>query len=212
MRKFETILCGGEVPTGFDGFPGASGGGLGTGGSGGVGNGGGDGEPGGVDTTAVRLTSVVLNDGAGDGPSVDVNQDNCSTATQGTPTIRFEPFFDTTVRVRVVNNTNSDVRFTSLSYTVPNSDGSGTRFTSQRIAFIGSSEVAANGGASTLVTLFASATDGRKRFTGNNVNIPTDLGFTNFTVTLEGVNDRGESIVASGSGVGSFANFDRCDG
>ncbi|RIL12175.1 MAG: hypothetical protein DCC75_00895, partial [Proteobacteria bacterium] len=53
-RKFETIRCSGDIPTGFSGFPGAAGGTLGVGTGGGGSADQGDGGAGGTDEGGVR--------------------------------------------------------------------------------------------------------------------------------------------------------------
>ena len=202
-RKFETIQCTGGVPTGFAGFGGATGGGLG----GGVDTTDGSGI-GGTDTDGVRMTSILLfdtGDASGDDgtTSIDVAISACPDAET------VEPFFDTLIKVGVINNTNQLIRFTKLKYTVLDSDGAGTTFTSKELSLIGEAEVLPSGGENQFITLFADVIGGVKHFAGSSTAIPA-LGFRVVTVRLIGTNDLGEEIVVAGRTTLSFDNFYRC--
>ena len=201
LRQFVTIHCTGAVPAGADLFPGAAGGGLGTGG---VGAGGGD----------VRITAVSLRDNPSsptqEGVQVDVLQGLCGTAPDTTP----ETFGDTFVRIKVVNNTNFDINFSSLRYSVPNPTGSGGTFNSSAIAFLGQAFAGADGGEATLDALiFSSAGAGADKFFVNqssgNVGIGA-IGFRNITFTVSGTDSKGDSVSASGQTAVSFNNYNRC--
>lgn len=221
-RQLVDVKCRGPVPTGFTGFPGAAGGTLGGGSdtsdSGGVG---------GSDTDGVRLTRLVFNDaGSGDIDSInfaiDTDQDLCTleqpAVDPGTPTPTprtvFEPFFDTSLLVRVINNTNQAIQFSSMSYRVLNAGSlanNGSDFVSDTVSFIGESNaVEGGGGSGDFAMLVFNASGGQKFLVGSSTAIPSSLGFKTVEVTLTGTNDLGDTITVSGSITLDFANFDRC--
>ena len=204
-RKFVDIKCVGPIPVGFAGFPGAAGGGLGTGGVGGSNDGG----VGGVNPEGVRITSISVSDSGDESSttSIDTVLSDCDT---DATTFTGEPFFDTTATLKVVNNSNSTIRFTSLKYTVPNASGSGSSsFTSSSIGLIG--EASPNGGESTFssIIIFDASSLG-KRFHGASSNIPSSLGFRNVTFSLSGTNDQGDSVTITGSKALSFDGYNNC--
>jgi hypothetical protein len=204
-RKFVDVKCVGPIPVGFSGFPNSAGGGLGTGGA----DTSQDGGLGGSDSSGARITSIEVSD-TGDSTSttsIDVVMDDCD---EVATTFTAEPFFDTQVTLKVVNNSNSTIRFTSLRYTVPNASGaSSSSFASSSISLIG--EAAPNGGESTFSSiLLFKAVDLGKRFQGASSNIPSSLGFRNITFSLSGTNDQGDSVTITGSKALSFDNFGRC--
>ncbi len=204
-RKFVTIKCKGPIPNGFNGFDGAAGGGLGTGGA--AGNE--DGGLGGTNPNGVRIADISISD-SGDSSSttsIDTVLSDCDTdASTFTP----EPFFDTTVTLKVVNNSNSNIRFTGLRYKVPNASGSGSAsFTSSNISLIG--DAAPNGGEATFSSIIIIDANGLgKRFHGASANIPSSLGFRNVTFTLTGTNDLGDTVTITGSKALSFDGFNNC--
>lgn len=204
-RKFVDIKCSGPIPNGFTGFPGAAGGGLGTGGSGGAQDGG----VGGVNPEGVRITNISISDNGGSGAttSIDTVLSDCDTEPT---TFTGEPFFDTQATFKVVNNSNLNIRFTSLRYTVPNASGSGSSsFTSSPISLIG--EAAPNGGESTFssIVIFDAVSLG-KRFNGASANIPASLGFRNVTFALTGTTDLGDEVTITGSQALSFDGYNNC--
>lgn len=204
-RKFVTIKCSGPIPNGFNGFDGAAGGGLGTGGA--AGNE--DGGLGGTNPEGVRITEISISD-SGDTSSttsIDTTLSDCDTdATTFTP----EPFFDTTVTLKVLNNSNSNIRFTSMKYSVPNASGSGSAtFTSSSISLIG--EAAPNGGEATFSSILIFDANGLgKRFNGASANMPSSLGFRNVTFSITGTNDLGDTVTITGSKALSFDGFNNC--
>lgn len=206
-RKFVDIKCSGPVPNGFTGFPGAAGGGLGTGGAA-------DSEDGGLGGTnpdGVRITTIAVSD-QGDNSattSIDTLLSDCDS---DPATFTGEPFFDSTVSLTVVNNSNSSIRFTGLRYSVPNASGPGSStFTSNRISLNGTASP--NGGVSTFssIVIFDANTLG-KRFFGASANIPTSLGFRNVTFALDGTNDQGDQVTITGSIALSFDTYNNCGG
>jgi len=219
LRKFADIKCTGDVPSGFDGFPGAAGGGLGTGG---VQNPG-DGEPGGVDSTDVLVTGITALDDpsspSSEGDQIDTAVDICTPDDPTTTTneLVLEPFSDTRIKFRVVNNSNSTIRFNSFSYKVPNFDGTGRTFESSSIAFIGDTSVEASGGEVSLSALVfavrsSETTSGTKFFinsSSGNRGID-EIGFRNVTFTLTGTTALGQTVTVSGRTVFSFNDYNHC--
>lgn len=211
LRQFITIHCRGDVPAGFDGFAGASGGTLGSGGVD-VQD---DAGAGGTNTDGIRVTGVTLLDnpnGTSTGVQVDVVQGTCGTA----PDLTAEPFTDTAVRFTVVNNTNSNIRFDSFTYSVPNATGANTgTFRSSTINFIGEATASAEGGEATLNALLFSATGPtaatNKYFVDNSGGTAIGLlGFRNVTFTIRGTTARGEAVSVTGTTAIAFSGYDRC--
>ncbi|RMG44744.1 MAG: hypothetical protein D6719_01305 [Candidatus Dadabacteria bacterium] len=199
-RKFQRIVCEGPVPSGFTGFSGAGGGGLGGGSF--VSE---DGGAGGTDTSGFSIQSVkVADDGnlSGDGSfEIDTSQGTCGTP----PDTTSEPFFDSFLVVKVLNNLTSEVRCNSLTYTIPNSGISGFS-TSSSISFVGVAD--ANGSEATFVVHFMDANSGGKLPVGASSNIGS-IGFRNVSVRLSCKTDL-ESFSVSKSVSLSFDNYSRC--
>lgn len=212
-RKAVTVKCTGDVPTGFDGFPPpVGGGGLG----GGVSDGN-EGGPGGafgsVRITNVRAFDSGSQDDSGASSSIDTLQGTCGTGTD----ITAEPFFDTSLGVTVVNNSNTAIQFTSMKFKVSNADGLGSSYTSPSMGLIGeSTALDAMGGTQTFYVLAFDAVsdsfagESNKRFAGANSAMPTALGFRNVAVTLTGTNGFGETVSVKGTVALSFDNFNKC--
>lgn len=208
LRRFVTFVCEGDIPAGFTGFGGGGGGGLG----GGAVNPG-DGATGGTGLDGVRITLVEFIDdgGATTTSSIDTRQDTCN---EGDSDETCEEFFDTSVQFTVVNNSNQVVDAVSYTYTVSDSNGSGSSYTSPSLALNGQ-EVLPSGGTATFTALFAEVISGvdadscplGKRFTDNSTAIPSDLGFTNITFRITVRNENGDSDVISVRGSASFDNF-----
>jgi len=193
-RAFVTIHCVGEVPAGFTGWPGAAGGSLG----------------GGVDTTgddegifAVRITGIAFIDTGGTATTntIDVVQITCP---DGSP----EPFYDTQIKITVVNNSNEDVEFNEYKYEVPNYKG-GATFESNRLSISGG-PIASGGGEKTLTALFLRASGGRKYYYKNELITSSMQGFKNVKVTLYGTNSEGEAVSISARTSMSLGSYDRC--
>lgn len=208
-REIVTINCEGPVPTGFAGFPGAAGGGLGLG-SGGIDNDT-DAGPGGVDTAqGVQIISLALLDtgdlGASGSASVDTTKGVCVTEDPDDVDPP-EPFFDTYIRITVRNNSSSAIQFSGYSYVIQNGS-----IKSGSIGFLGASAVGPNGKEEGLISVFAPVSgtaSGQKSFIGQSTPIGS-LGFTNYTVTLIGTNDLGDQITVKASSIATFDNFNRC--
>ncbi len=198
-RKFATVVCSGDIPAGFTGWPDAGGGGLG----------------GGVDTSGndgpldIRVSAVEFYD-TGDfensTTSIDIAQGTCGTA----PDLTAEPFFDSHIRFTITNNTNEAIRLTKYRYTVNNFNGTGGSHTSPFINFLGEVKtVDANGGAGSVFGLFLDANSGGKSLFGRNDLLTAD-GFKNMTFTIVGIKGSGEEISITVRGSASFDNFNNC--
>lgn len=197
-RQSATVRCSGDRPAGFTGFTGAGGGGLG----------GGSVDPDTIST--IRVTAVAVSDGGtteASTTSIDILQGTCTTGTETTP----EPFYDSSVKLTVTNNSPFIVRFTGLRYRVSNGTDSGGTFTSSAIAVNGEAAtgVDANGGKGTVDSLFLDASGNGKRYIGSSTNIPTP-GIRNVTFILTGTTEIGEEFEVTGSTALSFDNFNRC--
>ena len=215
-RKFVDIKCTGDVPNGFDGFPGSAGGGLGSGGVQVPDEGG---SPGGENSGDVRITAVSVLDNPGsnaEGSQIDIAQDVCTPDDLSTPAneLVVEPFTDTFIKIKVVNNSSSTIRFTRVTYSVPNFDNTGRTFESSNISLIGETTVEAEGGEVDIQSLIFSVTGtgGDKFFVNaSSGNRPIgSIGFRNVSFTLSGTNSSGETVQATGTVVLSFTNYGRC--
>ncbi|NLF25471.1 MAG: hypothetical protein GX589_07415 [Deltaproteobacteria bacterium] len=194
-RSFVSIHCVGDVPAGFTGWPNAAGGTLG----------------GGVDTTGddtggfgVNITGIAFIDqgGTDESNTIDVLQDDCPDGSE-------EPFFDTQVKITVVNNTAEDLEFNSYSYVVENYDGKGSSFDSGSLNISGGA-ISAAGGEISYQGLFLRASDGRKYFYDKQVINTGMYGFKNVRFTLYGRNSLGEGVKVSGSTSVSFNDYNNC--
>lgn len=198
-RKSATVICQGAVPNGFDGYPGG----------GGLGGGSADDDT----ISRVRITDVSVYDtGSQDTAttSIDITQSSCDDGS-GTPTV--EPFYDSSVKFTVVNDSRFVVRFTTMKYTVTNASSSGGTVSSGTISLTGPASVAVdgNGGSSTISSLLFDASGGGKRIYGSSSNISI-AGFKNVKFTLNGENELGESFTITASTALSFDSFNRCSG
>ncbi len=203
-RKFGTIKCEGEVPAGFDGFPDASGGGLGTGGVS-VND---DGEPGGDSISGVRVSNLAVFDVDETGTfGIDIAQnDDCNAdGTQDDP----EPFLQNLAELTLENNSNQTIRVVSMRFTVANVDGSGTgSYTSPSIS--ANAEVGPNGDTASVRIPFTTFVSGGKAFIGRTTAI-TAL-FRNMTFTVRIRNQSGEEANISAPIGVDYQNFDNCSG
>ncbi|MFO0416769.1 MAG: hypothetical protein ACK5Y6_05720 [Pseudomonadota bacterium] len=204
-RKFATVNCTGEIPSGFQGFPGAAGGGLG----------------GGTQTNDdgdVRIISAFFEDdgnfdsSSGSGASVDIS--GISDCDLSTPKIEVEPFYDTYVVLGVKNNLSEQVRFTSFRYSVSDVDGRGTEFTSKSLGLTQESEstLAADGGSSNIIMPIFKAYNGAKYAgdpMGSGIRI-SNRSLQTVTFELTGETASGESVSISARATASFGDFDRC--
>ncbi len=206
-RKFVSVRCTGDIPSGFQGFPGAAGGGLG----------------GGAQTNDdgdVRIVSAgFVDDGStlsGDvltSEAVDISQDgDCDNL--GT-TADQEPFFVTYVKLKVENNLAQRVRFSYLQYSVSNVDGNGTEFTSKRLAIteeVDSSLSSSSAGSATIFVPVFNAYGGGK-YVGDPLGVGIQITNTSLqavSFSLVGETASGEAVEISAQATASFGNYNRC--
>lgn len=204
-RKFESIVCTGDVPTGFAGFPDAAGGGLG----------------GGVavieddDDFAVRITSILFTDANKQTTSIDSTMDlDCDNDTDTPADIEF--FTDTTVAFQVENNSSNIVRITEYKYLVADF-GLGGSYETPWISLIGeqgSQTIDSDGDSATFTALFLDAHEGSKRYFGRDDKVSdygeSGEGFKNITFTLRGENSAGETITLKAKTAISIDDFNNC--
>lgn len=206
-RRFVTVNCTGDVPSGFQGFPGAAGGGLGGGSQT-------------NDDGDVRITSAGFIDAAftsrddvpAAGTSIDISQiPDCDLDPS---TLDPEPFYDTYVKLVVENNRAEQVRFEYLQYTVADVDGQGTEFTSKRLGLTQDvdSSLAESGESSTIVMPIFKAYNFRK-YVGDPLGIGiqiTNRALITVSFILGGKTATGEPVVVRGRSTASFGDFFAC--
>lgn len=210
-RSLQSVVCEGSVPAGFTGFAGAGGGTLGIGQSPGSG---GAIPP--ANLGSIVLSDVIINENGSDTLSVDVSRGSCGFKDQngdGDATdpgdVVPEPFSDSLAKFQVQNESSEAVNFSSFSYEVSGSSGSGSAFGSSELSLSLGADVPAKGTAS-LTGLFLRANNGGKSFTGSSALISSSLGFRNVTFTLYGTSSSGRSIQVESSVGLSFGNFNKC--
>jgi hypothetical protein len=205
-RQFASVRCTGDVPSGFQGFPGAGGGGLG----------------GGVQTNDdgdVRITQASFIDESGGSSSssttssIDIVQ-NSDCNGDGVRT-DFEPFYDTYIEIKVQNNRSETVRFSYLQYTISNVDGQGTEFTSKRLGLSTESEAgaASGGGGTTSITMPIFKAFGGGKFVGDPLGVGLQIVNPALLTTkfvLVGETSSGEPVELSARATASFGSFNRC--
>lgn len=206
-RQFVSVYCTGQIPSGFTGFPGAAGGGLG-GGSQSTTDG---------DIQIVAAGFVDDGDLGGDVPvdaSIDITQStqNCDgDATTTDP----EPFYDTYAAISVTNNLSERVEFSSLKFVILNLNNTGEQFESVPIALTKQSNasVEAKGETTTIYAPIFKAASGCKfpstpqaacggAFTAN--------AFATVEFTLLGQSASGEVVTLTASTTAAFADYNRC--
>lgn len=201
-RKFATIHCEGDIPAGFNGFPNAAGGGLGTGGV----SVNPDGTEGGADISGVRITTLSVfdvSDSATFGIDIVQNNDCNADGTSDDP----EPFVQNLVKATIENNSNQAVRVTSMRFVVSNVDGSGSgSYTSPATNLNG--EADANGGTFQATVPFTTFTGSGKAFIGRTTTINSLFRNITFRFTIR--NESGETATINSSIGVDFQNFDNC--
>ncbi len=206
-RQFVGVKCTGDVPAGFEGFPGAAGGGLG----------------GGVQTSDsgdIVVRDAWFQDDGEDtstttthSASIDITQTADCDAKADTRDP--EPFYDTYVYLKVENGLTEQVRFSTLSYTFRNVDGAGTDFTSKELGLTADADsaVAANGGTKLIFMPVFKAFGGGK-FVGDPSGFGIQLtqsALKTVSFTLRGETASGKEVTLTARITGSFGNFNRCD-
>lgn len=136
-------------------------------------------------------------------PSIDIVQGSCGTSEEG--------FYDTLLRIKVANTSDTALSFKRVRFVIPDPYGSGGKLTTKRFALVGSSEVPPSDTEFTyLYVLFLDKSGAAKQYAGETENIPTNLGFRTVRVLLSGRDQLGRSISLSARTTLSFDNFDRC--
>ena len=214
-REFATVTCTGEVPSGFEGFPGAAGGGLG------------GGSPTNGDNGGVRITEISFSDAPGEtASSVDISQiADCDTETAGNQS---EPFYDTSVTVTVENQGTQAIIFTSLQYFfrdytidyVTDDDTGeltaiGRDFESRRMGITYEIGEATDVGSQSFFSVPVFKAYGGGKWVGDPFDIGTgdvidNVGVRTITVTLRGQTVLGEPIEVRGKVSAGFGGYNRC--
>ena len=205
-RRFVTINCTGEAPSGFDGFPGAAGGGLGGGSQT-------------DDNGDVRITSAgFIDNGTAtsgspvSGSSIDISQ--IADCDGNASTVDFEPFYDTYAQLAVENNRADQVRFEYLQYTVSDVDGQGTEFTSKRLGLTQEADGTQTdaGESVTIILPVFKAYNGGKYVgdpLGTGIRI-TNRALITVSFSLVGKTALGDSVVVKARSTASFGDFTAC--
>lgn len=205
-RRSVTVNCTGDVPSGFQGFPGAAGGGLGGGSQT-------------NDDGDVRITSAgFIDDGTANGSSptagssIDISQ--ISDCDGDAATVDLEPFYDTYVRLVVENNRAEQVRFEYLQYTISDVDGQGTEFTSKRLGLTQEADsTLADSGESATVIMPVFKAYNRGKYVGDPLGIGiqiTNRALITVSFTLVGKTALGESVIVRARSTASFGDFIAC--
>ena len=216
-RKFAGVQCSGEVPSGFNGFPGSAGGGLGGGSQT-------DGNEGGV-----RITSISFKDGANQDtstPSIDIVFDStdCDPDTDG---IQPEFFTDTQAVITVRNDGTQAVIFNSLQYVFKgfrvdegeNDDGDTVYipqdFPSRQIGITYESESVTEVGADSTFSVPVFKAYGGGKWVGDPEVLGTGApiendGIRTIIFTLRGETVLGEPVEITGRTSAAFGNYNGC--
>lgn len=202
-RRFVSVRCTGDTPSGFQGFPGAAGGGLG----------------GGVQTNDdgdVRISSAgFIDDGSQSqssptgGSSIDIVQ--ISDCDGDKTTVDYEPFYDTYAQLTVENNRSETVQFNYLQYSVDDVDAQGTPFTSKRLGITQESTAGANSSKTIIVPIFKAYGGGK--FVGDPLGLGIQIvnpALLTVRFTLVGETSAGETVELAAQATASFSNFNRC--
>lgn len=200
MRKFETVICTGEAPEGFDGFPNSAGGGLG-GGSADDDDGGGIG---GTNPDGIRILSInLINSSDITSKRIDTTRTVCTGGT-------LENCGDDDAQVTIVNNTNSIVRFDTASFAARQSSPTGGTVSSSQSV---TCEVGPNGAQKTCTLPFATiagvAGGSSKNFAGTSTSMSSLTGSRSVQFSFSGT-WKGEDVDVNASQNISFANYDNC--
>ena len=207
VNAFATVICTGDFPLGFVGFPDAGGGTLG----GGVANQGGqfDGAPGGSDIAAASISSLTVQDNGEPTNNIDVVLDECNANFPG-PDEESDPedFGGAELKAVVNNSGGQNILITGYSIEVPEGTGDGTStFNSGVLAITISLPTNAT---SDLTLPLAFASGGGKIYAGPGaVSIPS-MGFRNITLRLFAQNDGGDAVTLTASIGANFVNEFNC--
>lgn len=205
-RSFQTVKCTGEVPSGFQGFPGAGGQTLG----GGVQN---------NDDGSVQIIEAGFEDdgtyessSVSSDASIDITQITDCDGLLTTPA-DYEPFFDTYINLKVLNNLSERVTFSYLTYTIQ--ANSGNEFESSNIAVtrLADSSLDKDGDTGNIIVPIFTAYNGGK-WVGDPLGRGEQFvtpGFKTLNLTLVGETASGDVVNITASITGSFSNFNRCE-
>lgn len=196
-RKFAGVRCSGS---GFVDFPTAGGGTLG----GGVGGGGGS-------NGVARITQAYLVDqSSSESTSNQVDVSMTTDCDGDSATSDAEPFTDTYVKVKLLNNYSEIVTFSHLSFSVDDVDGAGNGFESGRT---GITAVAAASGGMVEVSAPIFRAYGTGKYvgdpSGNGIQIGA-VGFRTVTVTVYGETASGKEIELTSRLTAVFGTYNRC--
>lgn len=201
-RTFQRVICSGEVPNGFAGFPGAGGGGLGGGNL--ISD---DGGPGGADIAGFGIISAILSDGKVEETfTVDTTRENVC----GDDGNDDEPFEDGKVKFKFLNDSNSSIDCESYTVTVP---GVGVYGPISTGILVDSIVVNAEGGEKEVTLPLAIATNLSKVWVGSSDTIPSATGFKNvkfsFSCSKQDGGSGNDFIKSTTLGI-NFININRC--
>lgn len=210
-RQFATIKCTGNPPSGFTGFPGAGGGGLGSGG--GVldpGSGG----PGSVDGL-VRIADIQVVDISGESdavPEIDLSQSLCEggATPNDTSDDTLEGWGDDEVVITIQNDSDRVVEFTGFRYVVKAGQSNGTDYESSLIRDFARAQARAESTVTISAAIFDATVSGFKSYDRPGATIPTDGRRRNVRFTVFGVDDRGEEVSLSATVSMNFDHYGNC--
>lgn len=144
--------------------------------------------------------------------AIDTGDDEKTTAIDVVRTVcddsSAEPFYDSLLKITVVNDSLGTLQIQRVRYEVPRAYGTRAKFKSRRLVPIGSGYVPP--GETSFQALFLDATENGKTYHAKTTPIPADLGFRNVTVTLEGRDSRGAKFTLQARTALSFDEVDRC--
>lgn len=214
-RQFVSVVCTGEVPSGFAGFPGAGGGGLGGGTQA-------------SDDGDIRITDAGLLDD-GDSTSTSVSADASVDTVQAadcdvsTTAVELEPFFDTYAVLKVENNLAERVTLLYLECSVTGVDGTNNTADCGTIGLTraSGSTLEANNDSTVIQVPVFKAYNGRK-YVGNPTSgtgtqiTSSGLYTVSFKLYYQRASDEGgdgsDLPYITASAPASFGNFNRCPG
>lgn len=214
-RQFVSVGCTGDVPSGFTGFPGAGGGGLGGGTQA-------------TDDGDIQITDAGFED-QGDYSSTTVPTDASIDIVQeadcdiSTTTADTEPFYDTYAVLNVQNNLEEQVNLLYLECSVTGVDGTNNTADCGTIGLTRSSSATLDANNdSTLIQVPVFKIYNRGKYVGNPTNgtgtqiTSTGLYTVSFRLYYQKASDQGgdgtDLPYITASATASFGNVNRCPG
>jgi hypothetical protein len=205
-REFQTIVCSGEIPAGFAGFPGAGGGTLGGGSSDD-----GDADP---DVSVVSLDVFDVDPDAA-AFTIDTVQNGDCSADGSATTDDVEQFVENFWTASFTSTSGKEAKITSWSLSVPQAAGAGSAdYNSGDLEIFGIIPPKTDSASPfTISGLLTTGTTGGKTFVGRSVVIPS-IGFRNvtfrFKIAIENA-DGTTTVLNKSIVVGiNFNNIDNC--